>query len=63
LGNKIVSVVAVGEEPRKLPMKKKKRTQIRHAKAHVISMLGEFAYTCCHNQVQPLSFWKKKELA
>ncbi|KFK27308.1 hypothetical protein AALP_AA8G365600 [Arabis alpina] len=41
----------VGEEPRKLPMKKKKRTQIRRAKAHVISMLGEFAYTCCQNQV------------
>ncbi|EOA14371.1 hypothetical protein CARUB_v10027556mg [Capsella rubella] len=40
-----------GEEPRKFPMKKKKRTQIRRAKAHVISMLGEFAYTCCHNQV------------
>ncbi|KAF8102571.1 hypothetical protein N665_0198s0270 [Sinapis alba] len=41
----------VGEEPKKIPMKKKKRTQIRRAKAHVISMLGEFAYTCCQNQV------------
>ena len=34
-------------------MKKKRRIQIRRAKAHVISMLGEFAYTCCQNQVQP----------
>ncbi|KAL0646848.1 hypothetical protein Bca4012_045139 [Brassica carinata] len=41
----------VGEEPKKIPMKKKKRIQIRRAKAHVISMLGEFAYTCCQNQV------------
>ncbi|CAN7067209.1 unnamed protein product [Brassica rapa subsp. trilocularis] len=41
----------VGEEPKKIPMKKKRRIQIRRAKAHVISMLGEFAYTCCQNQV------------
>ncbi|CAH8358730.1 unnamed protein product [Eruca vesicaria subsp. sativa] len=41
----------VGDEPKKIPMKKKKRAQIRRAKAHVISMLGEFAYTCCQNQV------------
>ncbi|KAJ0266854.1 receptor-like serine/threonine-protein kinase [Hirschfeldia incana] len=41
----------VGEEPKRIPMKKKKRIQIRRAKAHVISMLGEFAYTCCQNQV------------
>ncbi|CAN8253043.1 unnamed protein product [Cochlearia groenlandica] len=41
----------VGEEPRKFPMKKKKRTQIRRAKAHVISMLGEFSYVCCQNHV------------
>ncbi|XP_010536938.1 PREDICTED: probable receptor-like serine/threonine-protein kinase At5g57670 [Tarenaya hassleriana] len=43
--------VLVGEEPRNFPLKKKKRAQIRLAKAHVISVLAEFTRSCHSKQV------------
>ncbi|KAJ6435530.1 hypothetical protein OIU84_000678 [Salix udensis] len=48
----IVAVyVLVGEESKKLESMKKKQWQIRQAKAHVISVLGEFARTCQSKQI------------
>ncbi|KAL5773101.1 hypothetical protein ACOSP7_012717 [Xanthoceras sorbifolium] len=43
--------ILVGEESKKLGSKTKKQSQIRQAKAHVISVLGEFAKTCQSKQV------------
>ncbi|KAK2646561.1 hypothetical protein Ddye_021756 [Dipteronia dyeriana] len=43
--------VLVGEESKKLGSKTKRQSQIRQAKAHVISVLGEFAKTCQSKQV------------
>ncbi|KAJ6372428.1 hypothetical protein OIU76_026841 [Salix suchowensis] len=43
--------VLVGEESKKLESMKKKQWQIRQAKAHVISVLGEFARTCQSKQI------------
>ncbi|KAJ6382138.1 hypothetical protein OIU77_030736 [Salix suchowensis] len=43
--------VRVGEESKKGELIKKKQWQIRQAKAHVISVLGEFARTCQSKQI------------
>ncbi|KAB5552714.1 hypothetical protein DKX38_010025 [Salix brachista] len=43
--------VLVGEESKKCELIKKKQWQIRQAKAHVISVLGEFARTCQSKQI------------
>uniref|UniRef100_A0A6N2MQV7 Protein kinase domain-containing protein n=1 Tax=Salix viminalis TaxID=40686 RepID=A0A6N2MQV7_SALVM len=44
--------VRVGEESKKRELIKKKQWQIRQAKAHVISVLGEFARTCQSKQAR-----------
>ncbi|KAG5243673.1 receptor serine/threonine-protein kinase [Salix suchowensis] len=44
--------VRVGEESKKGELIKKKQWQIRQAKAHVISVLGEFARTCQSKQAR-----------
>nr|ALB00480.1 RBK1 [Populus tomentosa] len=43
--------VLVGEESKKHELIKNKQWQIRQAKAHVISVLGEFARTCQSKQI------------
>ncbi|XP_011012683.1 PREDICTED: probable receptor-like serine/threonine-protein kinase At5g57670 isoform X1 [Populus euphratica] len=43
--------VLVGKESKKRELIKKKQWQIRQAKAHVISVLGEFARTCQSKQI------------
>jgi hypothetical protein len=48
----------VGDESKKRELIKKKQWQIRQAKAHVISVLGEFARTCQSKQVfNIITFW------
>lgn len=47
------------EETKKWQSVTKNQTQIRQAKAFVISMMGEFTKTCQSKQVKIVEFFKK----